>query len=293
MSKNRSHARNLVEYGIVALFLSLFRFIPRAAAVGLGERLGLLFRLLSRRRRTLAETNIARAMPGLAQSEVTALARKTFRHFGGLAAELLWSANRETRAISEIVAIEGFEHAEAARDAGRGFFFMTAHIGNWEFGAIATGARGLPLSVITRPLDNPLLEDRFKRFREQSGNRVVSKREAAREILRTLKSGGAIGILPDQHAKPPDAVTVPFFGRPAATLTAIVRFAERTGALIVPAAAYRTPEGTYRLVFGPPVSMEGPGSVEDKTARMNSILEGLIKRAPEQWMWLHNRWRED
>jgi KDO2-lipid IV(A) lauroyltransferase len=277
----------------VSAFLSFFQIVSRRTALRIGGQLGLFFRILSRRRRNLAEENIRRAFPELLRGEVRDLSKKVFRHFGAIGADLLWAANREPSAITGVVDIEGFEHAQAAKAAGHGFFFMTAHLGNWEFGAIATAARGLPVTVITRPLDNPRLEVRFRQFREQTGNRVLSKREAARELLRTLKQNGVIGILPDQHAKPPDAVTVPFFGRRAATITAIVRLAERTGALLVPAAAYRMEDDRYRLVFGAPVSMTGPGTIEEKTARMNQILEALIRRAPEQWMWLHNRWREN
>src|SRR5664279_2361995 len=145
-----------------------------------------------------------------------------------------------------------------AKDAfatGRGVCFLTAHLGNWEWAALGTGALGISIGVVARPLDNPLLDATLKRLRASTGNTVIEKRDAARGMLRALRSGGAIGILNDQHARPPDAVTAPFFGRPAATSSALAKLADRTEALIVPAYTIRVAPARWRLTYEPPLDV--------------------------------------
>ncbi len=297
MPKNRSPFRNQLEDKTAGLFLWLFSRVRRETAETMGRRMGKLFRVLSTRRRHLAEQNLKRAFPEMPEDTTRRLAGDVFAHFGGVFAELVWLASRPSAGAIESVLVTGLENAVKARDSGRGFFFLTAHLGNWEVAAIAAAAHGLPMKVIARPLDNPLLDDRLRRFREQTGNTVVSKREAAREVIRTLRQGGAIGILPDQHAHPPDAITVPFFERPASTTSAIARFVLRTECLLLPAAALRTGPCQYHLFMEKSLDVralrEEERTLERLTALVNEILEGLIRKDPAQWLWLHNRWRLD
>lgn len=297
MPKKRSPFRNAAEEGLVRALLGVFARLSPEAAEAAGRGLGrLLGRALTGRRR-LAERNLSRAFPGLDEARVRALAGDVFAHFGGLAAELLRSAALPVEETLERIEVVGFENVRAASASGRGFFMLTPHLGNWEFAAIATGAKGPSSSVIARPLDNPLLDRLLTDFRQRTGNRVVPKSEAAREMLRTLRSGGSIGILPDQHAHPPDAVVVPFFGLPASTTTAVARFAERTGALVVPAACVRIAPARWRLTFYEPLDVRSlppeERTIEAFTARVNLLVEGLVRERPDQWLWLHNRWRLD
>ena len=149
-----------------------------------------------------------------------------------------------------------------------------------------------PSGVIARPLDNPLLDAPLTRLRTSTGNSVIRKRDAAREMLRALRRGGAIGILNDQHARPPDAVTAPFFGQPAATSSALAKLADRTEALVIPAAAIRIAPARWRLTFEPALDVrtlpEAERGVEKLTARLNGILEaddspspGTVALAPQ------------
>ena len=153
-----------------------------------------------------------------------------------------------------------------------------------EWAALGTGALGISSGVIARPLDNPLLDAPLTRLRTSTGNFVIAKRDAAREMLRALRRGGAIGILNDQHARPPDAVTAPFFGQPAETSSALAKLTDRTEALVIPTAAIRIAPARWRLTFEPALDVRG---------RLNGILETMIRRHPEQWLWLHNRWKLD
>jgi KDO2-lipid IV(A) lauroyltransferase len=151
--------------------------------------------------------------------------------------------------------------------------------------------------VISRPLDNPMLEGTIRRFRERTGNVIVHKSEAAREILRILRRGGIVGILADQRARKPDAVVVPFFGRPAATTSALARIVDRTEALVVPVACVRIGPGRWRYTFHPALDVRRMDAAERQpeplTARLNLVMESLIRAHPEQWLWLHNRWKLD
>lgn len=262
-----------------------------------GRAAGRLYLRLDGRRRRLARENISRAFPDLAPREVDALSVRVFEHFGGVAAELVHAARHEAADALSRVETEGAEIARAAFASGRGVVFLTAHLGNWEWAALGTGALGIPCGVIVRPLDNPLLDATLTRLRASTGNTVIVKREAAREMLRALRRGNTLGILTDQHARPPDAVTAPFFGRPAATSSALAKLVDRTEALVVPTAAIRVAPARWRLSWDPPLDVralsEEERGVQKLTARLNGILESMIRRHPEQWLWLHNRWRLD
>lgn len=295
MSKKRSAFRNRFEALLVAAVgAALARRTPEAAEK-FGRALGRLYLRLDAKRRNLARENLALAFPDLPPAPIDALAVRVFEHFGGLAAELLHAAGREPGEVLPRLETAGAEIARAASATGRGVFFLTAHLGNWEWAALGTGAIGIPIRVVVRPLDNPRLDAVLTRLRTSTGNSVIDKRDAAREMLRTLRRGGAIGILTDQHAHPPDAVTVPFFGRPASTSSALAKLVDRTEALVVPTTAIRIAPARWRLTYEPPLdvralSVEERG-VERLTARLNGILEAMIRRHPEQWLWLHNRWR--
>lgn len=295
MSKERSTARNRLELALVEAFRLLLRLLPERGAIGLGRALGRTYRLADGRRRRITERNLSLAFPELPPDRIGQLSRDVFAHFGSLAAFLVRSLSDPLETLLSRVTVSGAEHPLTAAASGRGAFFLTPHLGNWEYAAIAAAAHGLPVTIIARPLDNPLLETRLKAFREQSGNRVVPRAQAAREMLRVLRAGGAIGILPDQHARPPDVIWAPFFGRPAPTTSSIGRMAARTGALVVPAFCVAEPQGRFRLEFLPPVDIEAlPESErtpEAFTARINAIVEEMVRRYPSQWLWLHDRWR--
>ena len=296
MASKRTPLRNWIELTAYRVFHSLFRILPFHLADGLGRCLGLLYRLVDHRRRRLVALNLALAFPEKSPAEVDRLARQVFLHLGSLAADLFRSETEPAERLLSRVEIVGLEHARAAADSGRGVFFSTPHLGNWEWAALATGALGFPVTIVARPLDNPLLDARLTAMREKAGCRIVSKRDAARTLLRTLRTGGMVGILADQRARPTDGISVPFFGRPALTTTSIARLAGKTGALLLPVVCLRVGPGRYRLVYSEPLDVmtmppEERG-VEQLTALVTALVEKQVRTAPEQWLWLHDRWRE-
>ncbi|MGE5345422.1 MAG: lysophospholipid acyltransferase family protein [Acidithiobacillales bacterium] len=297
MPKTRSSFRNRLEAGAVHLLLAAARRATPEKAEAVGRTLGRLYRALDGRRRKLALQNLALAYPEKGQDEIEALSVAVFEHFGGMAADVLHAFDEPIDAFLSRIAIEGIEYPRAALASGRGFFFLTPHLGSWEYAALATAAHGFPVSVVGRPLDNPLLDRLVQRLRTRSGNAVIPKADAARPILKLLREGGTIGILADQRARKPDAVIVPFFGRPAATTSSLARLVDRTEALVVLAACIRIAPARYRLRFEPPIDVRTLAPDEREpgplTARFNREMERLIREHPEQWLWLHNRWRLD
>lgn len=294
MPHPRSGFRNRAEALGASLLTALVPSTPEGAEA-FGRRLGLLYRRLDGKRRRGAEANVAAAYPEKSPAEVEALVREVFAHFGGVAAEVLHASRRPIAETLARVEIVGAPRAIAAAGSGRGVFFLTPHLGCWEWAALVGGTVGLKVGVIARPLDNPILDARLTALRSSTGNRVIPKREAAREMLRTIKQGGAIGILMDQHARPPDGIPAPFFGRPASTSSAVARLLDRTEALVVPGAALRVGPARWRFTVCEVLDVRTlpaeERAIPQLTARLNRIQEEMIREAPEQYLWLHNRWR--
>ncbi len=177
---------------------------------------------------------------------------------------------------------------------GRGIFFLTGHFGNWELLAATHGLAGFGLSVVVRPLDNPYLEALIARARERSGLRAISKREAVQGVRAALARGECIGILLDQDAGR-DGVFVPFLGHPASTSRALAVLAIKTRAPVVPAFIHRLPDGGHELVLDPEIPLAITGDldhdIEVNTARFTEAIERHVLAHPEQWFWVHRRWK--
>jgi len=168
---------------------------------------------------------------------------------------------------------------------------LTAHYGNWELLAAAHGLTGLPVSIVIRPLDHPVLDELASRFRRRSGAELLAKRQAVREMLSALRRGRMVGVLLDQNATRAQGIFIPFFGVPASTSKGLAVLALRTGAPVPPIFLRREPGGRHCMEVGPPVPPPPDADVVAYTARLNQVLEAAIRPAPEQWLWMHARWR--
>jgi KDO2-lipid IV(A) lauroyltransferase len=201
--------------------------------------------------------------------------------------------------IRSRVRVVGEENLAAARARGRGVFLLSAHFGGWELGAIRAGLIAGPIAPVVRPLDNPRLERELARRRTRFGNRLIAKRDAARDILRALRQGETVAILVDQNVLAREAVFVPFFGRLAATTPALALFQLKTDAAVVPAMVWPEGAGRYRLELGTPIladefrspELDREESVRRATARYMEVTEATVRGKPEVWLWMHNRWR--
>jgi KDO2-lipid IV(A) lauroyltransferase len=192
--------------------------------------------------------------------------------------------------ISSIIRYEGLEHFEEAKRRGKGALFATAHMGNWELSAFAHGLMTEPMGVVVRPLDNPFLDAFVEQRRQLGGNRVIAKKDAARQILRALKNNEAVGILIDQNVGLDEGAFIDFLGVKACAGTAFARLAAHTGAAVIPGfALWNAVEQRYVLKFYPLVEMTG--EVVEDTRRVHGVIEQVIREYPEQWLWLHRRWK--
>jgi Kdo2-lipid IVA lauroyltransferase/acyltransferase len=193
--------------------------------------------------------------------------------------------------VHEWIRYDGLENFTRALAKGRGVLVATAHLGNWELSAFTHALMTAPMHIVVRPLDNPRLDAWVERRRALSGNHIIHKKEAAREILRALASGDAVGILIDQNTTPAEGVFIDFFGRKACAGTAFVKFAHHTGAAVVPGyALWCENEKRYILRFDPEIPMSND-DVQADTQRVHSELEAVIREHPDQWLWVHRRWK--
>lgn len=189
---------------------------------------------------------------------------------------------------------EGLRHFTSAMSRGKGVLVATAHLGNWELSAFAHAWMTAPMNIVVRPLDNPRVDALVERYRTLSGNRIIRKKAAAREIIRSLHAGEAVGVLIDQNSSREEGVFIDFFGRKACANAAFVKFAHRTGAAVVPGfALWEESEQRYILRFYPeiPMSCQGAGDVLADTQRVHSAIESVIRQYPDQWLWIHRRWK--
>ena len=192
--------------------------------------------------------------------------------------------------VHEWIAYEGLENFTSAHGRGKGVLVATAHLGNWELSAFAHAYLAAPMRIVVRPIDNPRIDALVEERRMLSGNHLIPKKEAARGILRALAAGDAVGILIDQNTTLEQGVFVDFFGVKACAGSAFVKLAHHSGAAVVPGyALWSEKDRRYVLHFEPEVEITG--DVTADTQRVHARLEAAIRKHPDQWLWVHRRWK--
>jgi KDO2-lipid IV(A) lauroyltransferase len=292
----RAATRHRLEYGLVRATRALARRLPDRGAAALGAGIGRLFYVLDGAHRRLAIEQLRAAFPVRSIDECRAIAQATFAHFGRLLVALLRFSALSRDEMRARIEYDGEDRVRTALAAGKGAIIFTGHFGYWELHGLAHALVLPPLSVLARPLDNPLLNDLLEEMRAATGNKVIYRQGAIRRVLRTLDANGCVAILIDQHMHGSDVVTVDFFNRPAATTSALAALALRTGAPLIPAFALPLPRGRYRMVYEHPIELPAAGSadpVREVTQRCTDVLEMYVRRHPQLWLWMHRRWRDD
>lgn len=283
-------ALRLAIYLVLRPVVEAFRLLPPDAGAAIGERLGAVAVFLVPRDLGKVRAHLARAFPDRGPAEIAALARANFRHLGRTLGEYLSLTKRDPSVLKERVRVEGLEHVERARAAGRGCVVLTAHLGSWELAGAASGLAVQPFAVVGRDLYDPRLSRILTRWRGRFRMRVFEVADA-RGILRFLKDRGVLGILIDQSSWRVANVLIPWFGIPSPTPSGPVRFAERAHAALLMGFILR--EGArHRVVLEPIADAVDDRPAEDFLRIYNARLEALVRERPEQWVWLHDRWKQ-
>jgi KDO2-lipid IV(A) lauroyltransferase len=288
--------RDRLEFAAVWTTLKVLGALPQATSRSLGTVVARVLFALSPKLRKTAEVNLRIAFPDWSESRRNEVIHRMVRNLGWMAAEIARFPIYSKENIGELVVMDGNENFLAGQRRGKGVLFLTGHIGAWELSSFAHALYGYPLHYLARPLDNQKIDALVNGYRCLSGNHPIFKNESARAVLKVLKDGGTIGILADQNTMPEEAVFVDFFGVKASTSTGIARVALHTDAAVVPGyAVWDERIGKYRLRFEPPVELIRSGDTErdvlGNTQKFTKVLEDIIRKYPEQWVWVHGRWK--
>jgi len=285
-----------LEYHAAWLMLKLLGVLPRNVARGLAVFVARILYALLPKLRKIAEFNVRLAFPDWSDAQRSLVKRGMLRNLGWMAAEFARFPSFTDENIDETLILDGQDNFLAAQRRGKGVLYLTGHIGAWELSSFAHALYGFPLHYMARPLDNLQLNSLVNQYRCLSGNRPIYKNESARMLLKILRSAGTVGILADQNTMPDEGMFVDFFGTPACTTTGIARVALHTDAAVVPGYAYWDESiGKYRLRFEPAVELSRTGDTERdvfvNTQKFAKVIEGIIRKYPEQWVWVHARWK--
>ncbi len=285
----------MISQRLADMLLTCFQGIPLSLRRALFTGLFRLFYHLVPRQRLIAVYNLRRAFPEKSDDEILRIARGVYRNMGIMAAEFFDVPRLTKENIGELVEPEGLEHCLKALEKGRGALFFTAHFSNWELSAAAAALLIKPVVAIYRTLDNALLDHLVLRVRSATGNTLIPKEHSMRTMIRSLKRNDIVGILIDQNVAWNEGVFVDFFGRPACTTNGLALLALHTGAPVLPGYIVRLPDRRYRLVIGPEVEMTRTGDraqdVLANTQRFTKVIEETVRRYPDQWFWVHQRWK--
>jgi KDO2-lipid IV(A) lauroyltransferase len=288
--------RETAEFAVVWLFVQGIRLLPRRAARTVGAAIGAIaFRALGRLRR-VGLRNLELAFPNITSREREATLRSEYRSLGFLLAEFCKMPDYTVDAASRFIRYEGLENYLAARERGKGVLVLTGHLGAWELSSFYHSLMGMPMGMVIRRLDNPLVDAFVNRIRCLHGNRVIHKDDFARGLIASMRAGETVGILMDTNMTPPQGVFVPFFGVLACTASGMARIAAKTEAAVVPGfLLWEESEQRYVLHFGEELPVIRTGDADQdalaNTASFTAAIERYIRQYPEQWLWLHRRWK--
>lgn len=288
--------RRKLEYAAAWPFIKILGLLPRRLSRAFGIGLGRAVYLLHVRLRRVGMRNLALAFPDKTEAERAVILRGVFTSLGRQLAELCQFPKYTLENVEQVVVYDGLENYDRAYARGKGVLFLTAHFGAWELSAFAHSLHGHWLHVVMRPMDNQYLDRLIQSYRTMHGNKTVGKDDFVRGLLAAMKAGEVVGILMDTNMTPPQGVFVDFFGIPACTASGLARIALRTDAAVVPGfTIWDQALGKYRLRFDPAVELVRTGDLEvdivTNTQKFTQVIEDYVRKYPEQWLWVHRRWK--
>jgi Kdo2-lipid IVA lauroyltransferase/acyltransferase len=288
--------RRKLEYAAAWPFIKLLGILPRPFARAFAIAISQLVYLFHVRLRRVGMRNLQMAFPEKSEKERKRILRAEFTSLGRQLAELCQFPRYTPENVDDVVVYEQLENYERAYARGKGVLFLTAHFGGWELSAFAHSLHGHRVNIVMRPMDNPYLDGMLQSYRTMHGNKVVPKDDFVRGLLAAMKAGETVGILMDTNMTPPQGVFVDFFGIPACTASGLARIALRTDAAVVPGfTIWDESLRKYRLCFDPALELVRTGDLEadivTNTQNFTKVIEEYVRKYPEQWLWVHRRWK--
>src|SRR4030067_1114293 len=297
--KKHSSVKRLAEYIVVVVFLRILALLPYRIASDTGGYIGRLGYLLDKRHRSVALENLSRAFPGKDKEDIIRIAKKVFENLGRSVAEFIHIASHPPdtvkRMLNKWVTIEGQDYVNNGIMNNNGIIYLGGHFGNWELLGQVLSTNKCTFNVIARPIDNHRLNRIIISLRSVLGANVLLKKGVLRETLRVLKKGGAVGILLDQNSSKEEGVFVDYFGQPAATSKGLALIAMKSGASVIPVFIVRENTYRHRAFYLPEIEIKRTDNLESDvltyTQEFTTIIESFVRDHPEQWFWMHRRWK--
>ncbi|WP_158751830.1 lysophospholipid acyltransferase family protein [Acidobacterium sp. S8] len=288
--------RESLEFAVVWVLVGFMRLLPRPVARAFGASIGALAWQAVPRLRQVGLRNLELAFPQWSSTEREQTLRRLYRNLGWQLAEFCQMPKYTPENTRPFICYEGLENYLDARNKGKGVLIVTGHLGAWELSSFYHSLMGYAMSMVIRRLDNPRVDKMVNDIRCAHGNRVLHKDDFARGLLGAMRQGETVGILMDTNMTPPQGVFVPFFGKPACTASGLARVALKTGAAVLPGfMLWEEAEKKYVLHFGEEIPFERTGNDEadavTNTARCTAAIEDYVRRYPDQWLWVHRRWK--
>ena len=291
-----SRAGSFVLYASLRSFLGVGGKLPLTLTRPIGQILGRTAIALLPRSRKRIRTHLEIAFPDLDRRERRTIERGSARHFGLMLAEVAWLWHARPQDVENLCELEGVENFFEALEDGRGVIFTTGHCGTWEILSARLPIAGVPLTTAARQLDDPRLDRLVTALRGRFGTEIIVRGPAAgKKMIQALAGNRVAALLIDQDIRDIPGVFVPFFDRPAWTPSGGAMLAIRRGCPVVPGFIHRRPDGTHKAEIHPPLPIPTDGSLEDRveelTAAATAVIERQVRAHPEQWVWMHRRWR--
>lgn len=288
--------RERLEYAAVWLLFKTIGATPRPVARFAGASIASLLFWVRPSLRAAAAENLKLAFPDWTAKQRKTVIRGMVRQLGWMAAEFAHFPSYNQANIDKVVLVDGFENFARGKEKGKGVLYLTGHMSAWELAPFAQGLHGNPLHFLVRPIDNPRVDALVTKYRCSWGNQTIDKNHSVRSVIKALAAGSAVGILADHNTGLNEGVFVDFFGIPACTTAGIARFALHTGAAVVPVFVHwDSAIRKYRLCFYPEVELSRTGDdradIRENTQRFTRVIENHIRQYPDQWLWVHRRWK--
>lgn len=288
--------RRKLEYAAAWPFIKVLGLMPRPLSRAFAIAIAQVVYLLHFRLRQVGMRNLAMVFPEKSLAERRRILRGVFSSLGRQLAELCQFPRYTPENVDHVVVYDGLENYERAYAQGKGVLFLTAHFGGWELSAFTHSLHGHWLHVVMRPMDNEYLDRLLQSYRTMHGNKTVNKDDFVRGLLAAMRAGETVGILMDTNMTPPQGIFVDFFGIPACTASGLARIALRTDAAVVPGFTIWDPAlKKYRLRFDPALDLVRTGHLEAdiaaNTQMFTKVIENYVRKYPDQWLWVHRRWK--